>query len=38
MPSNDYWFKIEFEETIIDEEGSTIQQPAVYTGHFTLKR
>lgn len=38
MPSNDYWFKIEFKETIIHEDGSVTQQPAVYTGHFTLKR
>ena len=38
MPSNEYWFKIEFKETLIDQEGSEFKQPAVYTGHFTLKR
>lgn len=38
MPSNDYWFKIEFNETVIRDDGSTTQQPAVFTGHFTLKR
>ncbi len=38
MPPNDYWFKIEFKETIINEDNSTIYQPTVYTGHFTLKR
>jgi len=38
MPSNDYWFKIEFKETLIDQEGFKFKQPTVHTGHFTLKR
>ncbi len=38
MPSNDYWFRVEYRETTLSEDGSFSERPATFKGHFTLKR
>src|SRR5699024_1377390 len=38
MPSNDYWFRVEYRETTLSEDGSFSERPSTFKGHFTLKR
>ncbi|HLS31290.1 MAG TPA: T9SS type B sorting domain-containing protein, partial [Flavobacteriaceae bacterium] len=38
LPSNDYWFRVEYQETTLSSDGTFTQFPATFKGHFTLKR